>query len=198
MSETFVLVDIEADGPVPGRHSMLSFAAVAFNLDRTIIGSFERNLVPLPGAGQDPHTEKWWARFPEALAACQENQIDPAIAMPEFVAWLKELPEQPAIFVANPVSFDWAYMVWYLHAFSDYIHAPAHHPPFHLCALDMQSYAAALLDMPFRDVRSATFPKEWKKHKFKHTHRAIDDAMGSAMTFCGMVEAAKQKREPQA
>ncbi len=48
----FIVTDIEADGPDPGRHSMLSFASVARGEDGQDYGEFFINLMPLPEAEQ--------------------------------------------------------------------------------------------------------------------------------------------------
>ena len=52
--EIYVSTDVEADGPIPGPHSMLSFASAAFRADKSLVGTFTRNLELLPGAAPDP------------------------------------------------------------------------------------------------------------------------------------------------
>jgi hypothetical protein len=47
--EVYVSTDIEADGPIPGGNSMLSFASAAFTADGTMLGTFTANLETLPG-----------------------------------------------------------------------------------------------------------------------------------------------------
>ena len=47
-ADIYFSTDVEADGPIPGPHSMLSFASAAFRADKTLIGTFEANLT-LPG-----------------------------------------------------------------------------------------------------------------------------------------------------
>lgn len=59
--EIYVSTDVEANGPIPGRHSMLSFASFAFTVDVktgiiTELGRFERNLIELPESMPDPKT----------------------------------------------------------------------------------------------------------------------------------------------
>ena len=191
-NETYLLVDIEADGPVPGRHSMLSFAAVAFKLDRTIIGTFERNLEQLPGATTYAPTMKWWEGFPEAWAACRTNPLPPAQAMTEFLDWLWQLPHQPVVFTANPISYDWVYMHYYLHTFTGFVHSISEKSPLSLNALDMHSYSMAALGKSFRGSGKGAYLPEWKAHKLPHTHKAMDDAMEHAMTFCAMAESVKE------
>jgi hypothetical protein len=92
MPEIYVSTDIEADGPIPGPHSMLSFASAAYRSDKTLVSTFEANLTTLSGAEGDPKTMAWWQSQPEAWAACRANQRDPGEVMPEYVAWLKPLP----------------------------------------------------------------------------------------------------------
>ncbi|MEW8000408.1 MAG: hypothetical protein AB2795_17805 [Candidatus Thiodiazotropha endolucinida] len=43
--EIYVSTDIEADGPIPGPHSMLSFASAAYTADKQLVGTFSANLV---------------------------------------------------------------------------------------------------------------------------------------------------------
>ena len=84
MPEIYVSTDVEADGPIPGPNSMLSFASAAFTADKTLVGTFEANLTLLPGAEGDPKTMAWWQSQPEAWAACRKDPRDPAIVMPEY------------------------------------------------------------------------------------------------------------------
>src|SRR5689334_12782719 len=86
MAEIYVSTDIEADGPIPGPHSMLSFASVAFRADKTEVGSFTANLMTLPGAQGDPKTMEWWRGQPAAWAACRSDPRESAEVMPQYVA----------------------------------------------------------------------------------------------------------------
>ena len=55
--EVYVSTDIEADGPIPGPHSMLSFGSVAFDDAGNELSTFARNLETLPGAAGDEKPE---------------------------------------------------------------------------------------------------------------------------------------------
>ena len=46
--EIYISTDVETDGPIPGPHSMLSFASAAFLADKTLLGTFSANLETLP------------------------------------------------------------------------------------------------------------------------------------------------------
>src|SRR5262245_15848971 len=109
MPEVYVSTDVEADGPIPGPHSMLSFASAVYRPDKTLVGTFEANLDTLPGASGDPKTMEWWRGQPDAWAACRTNPRDPAIVMPEYVRWVKALPGKP-VFVAYPAAYDFMFV----------------------------------------------------------------------------------------
>ena len=44
MPEIYVSTDVETDGPIPGPHSMLSFALATYRADKTLLGTFAANL----------------------------------------------------------------------------------------------------------------------------------------------------------
>ena len=62
MPEIYLSTDIETDGPIPGPHSMLSFASAAFLPDKTLVSTFSANLHLLDDATGDPKTMAWWGQ----------------------------------------------------------------------------------------------------------------------------------------
>jgi len=48
MAEIYVSTDVEADGPIPGPYSMLSFGSAAYRPDKHLLGTFTANLEQLP------------------------------------------------------------------------------------------------------------------------------------------------------
>jgi len=180
MSEIYVSTDVETDGPIPGPHSMLSFASAAYWRDKTLHSTFSANLLTLPGAAGDPKTMDWWQTQPEAWSTARENARDPTVVMPEYVAWLKGLPAQP-VFVAYPAAYDFMFVYWYLIRF-------AGESPFSHSALDIKTYAMALLGKKFRECVKRNMPKTWVD-SLPHTHKALDDAVEQGALFCNMLAA---------
>jgi hypothetical protein len=178
MPEIYVSTDVESDGPIPGPNSMLSFASAAYRADKTLVGTFEANLSLLPKATGDPKTMEWWRTQPDAWAACRSNLREPAEAMPAYVAWLRSLPGKP-VFVAYPAGFDFLFVYWYLIRF-------AGESPFSHSALDIKSYAMALLGKGYRDSTKRNMPAAWFD-KLPHTHVALDDAIEQGALFCNML-----------
>src|SRR5438105_11797926 len=142
MIEIYVSTDVETDGPIPGPHSMLSFASAAYLADKTLLGTFTANLETLPGAQGHPATLTWWAGHPEAWAATRTDPEDPGAAMTRYAAWLEGLPGRP-VFVAYPAGFDFLFVYWYLIHFTG-------DSPFSFSALDLKTYAMALLKTEYR------------------------------------------------
>lgn len=180
MIETYVSTDIEADGPIPGPHSMLSLASAAYGMDKQLISTFSVNLEILPEAAPHPVTMAWWARQPEAWAACRENPVAAPAAMTRYLAWLKTLPGR-TVFVGYPAAFDFMWVNWYLLRFTG-------ESPFACAALDIKSYAMAMLKKPYCASNKANLPKEWLV-ELPHTHVALDDALEQGSLFCNLLRA---------
>ena len=178
MAEIYVSTDVETDGPIPGPHSMLSFASAAYRADKTLIGTFAANLETLPGASGHPDTMSWWQTQPVAWAAARRDPQDPAQAMPDYVAWLKQLPGPP-VFVAYPAGFDFLFVYWYLIRF-------AGESPFSFSALDVKTFAMALLKKEYRQSVKRNMPARWFD-PLPHTHLALDDAIEQGALFCNML-----------
>jgi hypothetical protein len=179
MKEIYVSTDVETDGPIPGPHSMLSFASAAYWPDKRLVGTFSANLETLPGAQGHPETMKWWRTEKAAWQACRENPQPPQVALPNYLAWVKALPGKP-VFVAYPVVFDFMFMAWYLHTFTG-------ENPFSHSAIDVKTYAMALLKKPYKQSTKQNMPKAWFDD-LPHTHRALDDAIEQGALFCNMLK----------
>jgi len=176
--EIYVSTDVEADGPIPGPNSMLSFASAAYTADKKLLCTFSANLETLPGASPDPKTAKWWATQPRAWAACRSDQRRPEDALREYAAWLKALPGKP-VFVGYPATYDFLFVHWYLMRFVG-------DSPFGFSALDIKTYAMALLKKEFRKTTKQHMPARWFDPR-PHTHIALDDAIEQGTLFCNML-----------
>lgn len=178
MSEIYISTDVETDGPIPGPHSILSFASAAYLGDKMLVGTFAANLETLPGATGDPQTMAWWEGQPEAWTAARRDLQAPTEAMQQYLAWLKGLDGKP-VFVGYPVAFDFMFIYWYLIRFTG-------ESPFSHSALDIKTYAMALLKRPYRASTKRAMPKRWFD-PLPHTHVALDDAIEQGALFCNML-----------
>ena len=181
--EIFFSIDIETDGPIPGPHSILSFAVVAIDLQKGIFDSFEVNLKELEGAKMHPETAKFWADFPSQYAATRTNTILPSEAMFSFNRWVKSVmlkfPNFNPVLIAYPAGFDFTFIYWYMMNFTGV-------SPFRFTCLDIKTYACVMLKKPYSSIRKSIFPDRWKNDKNKHTHIALDDAIEQGEMFLKM------------
>jgi hypothetical protein len=185
MSEVYISTDVETDGPIPGPHSMLSFASAAFLRDKTLVDTFTVNLKTLPGASGDPGTMNWWRQHPEKWTAARTDLQEPESAMRRYVEWIQKLPGRP-VFVAYPAGFDFLFVYWYLIRF-------AGESPFSFSALDIKSYAMALLKSEYREAVKRNMPRRWFENQ-PHTHIALDDAIEQGYLFCNMLAENRDKK----
>ncbi|HEU4776205.1 MAG TPA: 3'-5' exoribonuclease [Telluria sp.] len=182
MTEIYISTDVETDGPIPGPHSMLSIGSAAYTADKQLVATFSANLQTLPGAAPDPKTAAWWASQPAAWAACRKDLEPPEQAMRRYLAWIKSLPGKP-VFVAYPAGFDFLFVYWYLIRFSG-------ESPFSHSALDIKTFAMAVMKTGYRDSTKRNMPKQWFD-KLPHNHVALDDAIEQGALFCNMLAASR-------
>ncbi|WP_226810262.1 exonuclease [Candidatus Vallotia lariciata] len=178
MNEIYISTDIEADGPIPGPHSMLSFASAAYTAGKQLTATFSANLETLPGASPHPLQDAWWKTQPDAWAACHRNTRSPEEALPAYVDWVEALPGKP-VFVAYPAGFDFTFMFWYMIRFVGRC-------PFSWSALDIKTLAFAMTGLPYRKSIKPRLPKNWFDTDL-HTHIALDDAIEQGALFCNML-----------
>lgn len=183
MIEIYVSTDVEADGPIPGPHSMLSLGSAAFLPDRTQVSTFSANLEPLPGASGHPDTMAWWAKHAEAWQACRQDTRPAAVAMTQYAAWLDALPGRP-VFVGYPAAYDFMFVYWYLMRFVG-------RSPFSFSALDIKTMAMTMLGKEFHRSTKSNMPKRWFVER-RHSHVALDDAIEQGLLFCAMLEESRR------
>ena len=107
---SYFMVDVEADGPIPGDYSMVSFGAIIVepSLNRTFYGQLK------------PISENW---IPDALAVSgfsREEALtfdDPQEVMESFATWIKSNSKGQPIFISDNNGFDWQFINWYFHHF---------------------------------------------------------------------------------
>jgi hypothetical protein len=83
------------------------------------------------------------------------------------------------VFVAYPAAFDFPFVYWYLTQY-------AGENPFGYAAIDIKTYAMAMLRKPYRACGKTSMPTDWFD-PIKHTHVALDDALEQGSLFCNML-----------
>ena len=179
--ECYVSIDIEADGRIPGRNSMLSLGAAALTSEGKRHDSFSVNLEQLPEATEDIATMRWWAAHSAAWEACRTNPEAPEAAIQRFHAWLERQHTAVGwpVMVGYPVAFDAMWVQWYLHRFVG-------EDPFRRRAIDIKTLAMVAMGSGYRPTMRTNLPKHWLP-RARHTHVAVDDAIEQGELFMNLV-----------
>lgn len=180
-SDLYISADIEADGPIPGRYSMLSFGlAVASRYDGHTfkaldprVTTFYRELKPITN-DFDPRALAVAGLDRDALLV---NGADPEQALRAAADWVVEQAAGArAVLVGYPVVFDWLFLHWYFVRFLG-------ESPFGFSsALDMKTMYQQKAGVTLDRAGRAELPAQLASGR-AHTHNALDDAVEQAEIF---------------
>lgn len=173
-NQIYIIVDIELNGLMLGKNSILSIGAVASTADQEV-GSFYRKLLPLEDLSADPETMEWWKTQPEAWQEVNTDAEPAETVIKAFRGWIKSFGKSP-IFVASPLILDYPFIKWYLDRFGGEQLFEDFEPVQR--TLDLASFTAGKLNIPLAKARRMQLPPEITQGMPDHSHKAIDDARG--------------------
>ena len=162
---TYVMVDVETDGPIPADYSMICLGAVVVDegLDKRFYGQLK------------PISEQW---IPESLkiSGFSRNQTqqfdDPKDVMEKFSAWIEVSCAGTPLFISDNNGFDWQFVNYYFHHFLG-------NNPFGFSSTNLGSLYKGLVkdtSKNFKHLRNTA-----------HTHDPLDDAVGNAEALLHMI-----------
>jgi DNA polymerase III epsilon subunit-like protein len=161
---TYVMVDVETDGPIPADYSMICLGAVV--VDESLDKRFYGQLKPI--------SDQW---IPESLkiSGFSRNQTqqfdDPKEVMEKFSAWIEVSCAGTPLFISDNNGFDWQFVNYYFHHFLG-------NNPFGFSSTNLGSLYKGLVkdtSKNFKHLRNTA-----------HTHDPLDDAVGNAEALLHM------------
>lgn len=166
--EFYIVVDVEASGPVPGEYALLSLGAATLSDPPE---TFYIELQPDAAA----FTEEAMLVNKLDLSDLEQNALPPAEAMQQFAEWTQSVT--PAgklpIFVAFNAPFDWMYVNVYFHRYLGY-------NPYGHKALDIKALFMGEHHVPF--IRTSHYAIcEHYGLETSLTHHALEDAVQEAL-----------------
>jgi hypothetical protein len=184
VSDVYISGDIEADGSIPGRFSMLAFGlTVAATFDGEVFTprdpnqqTFYRELKPI-AEDYDPAALKAARLDREALA---RDGVEPEAAMRDAAKWVVAQADEASgarpVLVGYPVVFDWMFLHWYFVRY-------AGESPFGFSgALDIKTIYQQKAQITLDHAGRNDLPPELRG-SHPHTHNALDDAIEQAEIF---------------
>lgn len=180
----FISLDVEASGPLPGIHDLLSVGAELIIFDG----------IKYRPSGKTIYIELKPAHGGVVQEAMDVNRMDledlkrngtPAPkAAQELADWVLSVstPEDPAVFVGYVANFDWAYIndLFLRH---DIVN------PFGYRALDFRSLAMGVLPTPWQEIRHGRMAQELgvSMPPPDKAHNALVDATHQSELFCAIL-----------
>jgi len=180
--DLYLSLDVEADGPVPGRFSMLAmglcaagrFDGARFEALDPEEHTFYRELRPVA-----PECD------PQALAVSGLDRqglvregAHPTGAMADVAQWIAEVAGQAQpVVCAFPAAFDWSFFWWYMVTYG-----PQDPPLTFSSCVDMKTMLAMRGGRTLSRSGKNELPDELRPAR-PHTHNALDDAIEQAELF---------------
>lgn len=165
---SFIVVDVESDGPIIGEHSLVCFGAVIVDqkLDKTFYGQikpiglkYDQEALAVSGFTRQQH----------------EKFDDPVIVIKKFADWIKVNSVDRPILISDNNGYDASWINYYFHKFYG-------KNPFGFSSRRIGDLYAGF-------VNDASHTSAWKKlRKTKHTHNPVDDAKGNAEALLKLKE----------
>ncbi len=161
---SLIVVDVESDGAIPHKYSMVCFGAVIVepSLSKTFYGETK------------PISELW---IPEALAISgitrqkHETFDEPKLVMKRFAKWIKENSDGKPVFISDNPAYDWQFINYYFHYFLG-------ENPFGFSARRIGDLYCGMVKDSF---------SKWKHlRKTVHDHNPVNDAKGNAEAILRM------------
>lgn len=158
---SLIVVDVEADGPIPSEYSMVCFGAVVLTpeLDKTFYGKvkpvsdrYNEDALKISGFSREQH-----------LTFDEPNQV-----MKDFADWIYNNSSGKPVFISDNPCFDWQWINYYFHQYFG-------NNPF--------GFSGRRIGDLYCGMKMDTFlNSEWKKlyRKTVHDHNPVNDCLGNA------------------
>jgi Exonuclease len=190
--DIYISADVETDGPVPGRFSLLSFGL-------SVVGRYDGRRFERSSDGASlyrelkPISENFQAEAMEVNGLDRDRLAlegaDPSTAMAEAAAWVRGISDEcRPILVAYPVAFDWSFLYWYFESFG------ADSPFGHSSCLDIRTLYQAVAGSVFDRSGKSSMP-EFLQSRAPHTHNSLDDAVEQGELFANLFLWAIRRRQ---
>lgn len=161
---SYIVVDVESDGAIPHKFSMVCFGAVI--VEPTLSKTFYGKVKPI--------SSEW---NPEALAISgfsreeHESFDDPKEVMEKFAKWVSENSVGKPIFITDNPAYDWSFINYYFH--------------YYLGKNPFGFSARRIGDLYCGMVKDSYAQWKWLR-KTKHDHHPVNDAKGNAEALLEM------------
>jgi len=167
---TGFVVDVEADGPIPGDYSMIEIGVV--KLDRALDKTFHATVAPISMYYSEDAMRSIGTSRKEILSSERGDPVSIMGALQKWVLKTQNIGTRPMFFSDNN-GFDWMFYKWYIEHAG--IPCPFGHTSRNIADL-------------FRGLQKDVTANFKKLRDTKHTHNPVDDAIGNAEALIKFVD----------
>lgn len=161
MKKTFIMVDIESDGPIPGEYSMLSLGAAIVGKEST--ESFHIDILPISDKFEEERL-----KFQSLPRENISERVSAKEAMEKFNQWIEKNSIGKPVFISDNNGYDWMFVCWYFWKFID-------KNPFGFSSYNLQSM--------YKGMKKDFGAKIEELRERKLTHNAEQDAIDNKNIF---------------
>jgi DNA polymerase III epsilon subunit-like protein len=168
--ETYICVDVETAGPIPGEYALLSIGAC---LVMDIATNYYVELKP----DKQKTSDEAMAVHGLSLESLKRTGIHPKDALVSFTAWIKSVTPDGSkpVFVAFNAPFDWMFI-------HDYYFRYLGENPFGHSALDIKAYFMGQTGVEWGETSLRQIATRFMDERHL-THNALSDAQDQAEIF---------------
>ncbi len=160
---SWVVVDVETDGPVPGLFSMIKVGAIVVREPLSEAPVFGGLLRPISGDFEPEYLRVVGVTREETL-----GYPDPALTMRDFADWVATHSRGRPMLVSDNNGFDAMFVSWYSQRF---------------LGRQIFGHSSTNLGSLFRGLARSTRSNFKHLRDTPHTHDPVDDARGNAEAF---------------
>ena len=156
---SWVMVDVEADGPCPGLYSMVEFGAVIVKEPAEIAPAYYGRLKPI--------SDQYMQEALDVFGQTREGVMaypNPETTMREFSQWLDKHAGKRPMFISDNNGFDFQFINYYFWRFLG-------KNPF--------GHSSTNLGSLYKGVVRDTFQNFKHLRKTKHDHHPVNDSRGN-------------------
>jgi len=158
---SYIVVDVESDGEIPNKFSMVCFGAVLVepSLSNTFYGKtkpisdlYKQEALKISGFSREEHL----------------TFDDPSKVMMDFQEWIRSNSVGKPTFISDNLAYDWQWINYYFH--------------YYLGSNPFGFSGRRIGDLYCGMKMDCGLNQEWKKlyRKTKHDHNPVNDAKGNA------------------
>jgi len=173
---SYVMVDIEADGPIPGDYSMVSFGAVIIDKGPLAVVTGTAKLETTFFGKLRPISDKFVPVVLKVSGYTREETLlfpEPLTVMKNFDQWLRDNNRDRPMFISDNNGFDWMFICWYF---------------WHFLSANPFGHSSTNLGSLYKGAEKSMKKNFKHLRKTRHTHNPVDDSTGNAEAFLKILQ----------